>query len=154
MRPFERVYTVVGYYDGPRRGVADFNGAAHLYESEWSDIADDYTDFFNLSPVDPETFQLVQEHWQIWLRWERARHEGTVAQDTHPALPEDRARHEELEALLRPQLVTAAQPVRASATFRRDRTRPWDGKGHSPPLEVQWVPFTKEEGEGAEDAGA
>lgn len=72
MRPFERVHTMTAYYDGPRTGVADFEGVPHLYESEWNDTAHDFTDTFQLSAVDPETFQLVLEAWEIWLRWERA----------------------------------------------------------------------------------
>lgn len=31
---FERVHTMEDYYDGPRRGIANFRGAPHLYESE------------------------------------------------------------------------------------------------------------------------
>lgn len=32
---FERVYTVTDYHDGPRRGIADFNGKPHLFVSEF-----------------------------------------------------------------------------------------------------------------------
>jgi hypothetical protein len=139
MRPYERVYTVTDYYDGPRVGVADFNGTAHLYESEWSADPDNYV--FRLSPVDQGTLELVLEDWQIWLRWERAYHDGTEPQETHPALPIDRARHEELKGLLSSRLLTALEPVCALATFRRDQTAPWDGLGNSAPLEVQWTPL-------------
>jgi hypothetical protein len=34
---WEKVYTVTDFYDGPRLGVADYNGQPHLYESRWDD---------------------------------------------------------------------------------------------------------------------
>jgi hypothetical protein len=37
-RPFEKVYTMTDYYDGPRRGIADFDGRPHFYDSEWDDL--------------------------------------------------------------------------------------------------------------------
>jgi len=35
---YERVYTMTDYYDGPRKGIADFEGRPHLYEAEWDDV--------------------------------------------------------------------------------------------------------------------
>ena len=31
-RGYEHVHTVLDYYDGPRKGVADFDGQPHLYD--------------------------------------------------------------------------------------------------------------------------
>jgi len=142
-RPFERVYTVTDYYDGPRGGVATFDGKPHFYESEWSDLEDDWADTFRLTPIDDETLELACEAWQIWLRWERARHDGSVGLDSHPALPAERPRYDELQLALSERLRTAEKPVRARATFRRSASIPWDGKGHSPPLEVEWTPVNE-----------
>ena len=61
MRPFEKVYTVTDYNDGPRAGVADFNGTPHLYESEWNDIERVNGDTYKLSPIDNHTFELARE---------------------------------------------------------------------------------------------
>jgi hypothetical protein len=36
------------YYDGPRRGIADYRGRLRLYESRWSDIDTDQEDTFLL----------------------------------------------------------------------------------------------------------
>jgi hypothetical protein len=138
---FETVYSVNDYYDGPRRGVADFNGQPHLYESEWNDTENNYSEVFCLSPVDQQTLDLVREDWEIWLRWERAFHDRQTTHDTHPALPDDRRRHDEIAKLLDQRLRTSVHPVRALATFRRATHLFWDGKGHSPPLEVQWQPI-------------
>jgi hypothetical protein len=135
---FEKVCTMTGYYDGPRVGVANFEGRPHLYESEWNDLNTNEEPIYLLSPVDQATLELALEDWAIWLRWERARHDGEATDETHPALPFDRVRHEAIKAVLESRLVTAPSPIRARGVFRRARHVPWDGKGHSPPLEVQW----------------
>ena len=46
---FEVVYTVPDRYDGPRRGIADYDGHPHLFESEWRDRENLDTDTFLLT---------------------------------------------------------------------------------------------------------
>jgi len=100
---YDIVHTVTDYYDGPKRGIADFKGVPHFYESRW-DEQDDGTGTFMLQPIDDETFKLAMEDWDIWKRWRGAfdRHEATI--ETHPALPLDRARHDEIAAIVAPKL--------------------------------------------------
>jgi hypothetical protein len=97
---YERVLTVVDWYDGPRRGIASYRDAPHFFESEWDTEKDEYADTFLVSPVAPAVLVAALEDWEIWLRWERAFHEGRVTQASHPALPEDLPRHQELAAVL------------------------------------------------------
>jgi hypothetical protein len=135
MTGFERVHTVTDYYDGPVRGIADFQGCPHLYEAEWDDTADQYAATFLLSPLSEEVVRLMLEDWDIWLRWEAAFHEGRTTHATHPALPEDRPRHLELRTLLAAQAARLVGSVRARALFRPvgvERT------GRIRSLEVQW----------------
>lgn len=91
-----------GWYDGPREGIADFQGKPHLYESLWDEksLGGCWTDLFMLTPLDAETFELALEDWQIWCRWEAAFKAGNTTLETHPALPEDRHRHKELKTML------------------------------------------------------
>ncbi|MFT3775719.1 MAG: hypothetical protein QM820_61010 [Minicystis sp.] len=133
---FERVHTMTDFYDGPRGGIADFGGHPHLYESEWDDVANNFATTFRLSPVPPDVLALALEDWAIWERWLTAFQRGCTTQDTHPALPEDRARHDALEGLLRERLrIDPENFVRASAEFR---TAPdWDGEDPAP-VEVRW----------------
>ncbi|TWU05788.1 hypothetical protein [Stieleria varia] len=105
MADFETVHTMTDYYDGPRGGVADFRGTPHVYESEFSDTLGNYTDSFRLSPITDDLFQLALEDWAVWLRWNAAYKRGDTPHETHPALPDDRARHEELQRLLNGKLV-------------------------------------------------
>ena len=117
--PFERVFTMTDYYDGPRTGIANFRGIPHLYESKWSDLGDDFEDSFLLTPINQDVFDAALEDWAIWLRWEEAFHRGEAPQESHPALPADRLRHEELEKQLAGQLVTnPASAIEAHGEFR------------------------------------
>jgi hypothetical protein len=135
----ETVHTCTDWYDGPRRGIADFQGQPHVFESEWRDGEDMDADTFLLVPVDAETVRLAREDWAIWRRWETAFHQGRAGLDTHPALPEDRPRHEELRRLLEGRLaVDPAGAVRKAAEFRGRRDPDWSGYGFRP-LEVRWV---------------
>ena len=93
---WERVHTVNDFYDGPRMGVADFQGTPHIYQAEFSEAEDDYTGRFWLKRIEQDLFSLIMEGWAIWLRWQAAFREGKTTLETHPALPEERKRHREL----------------------------------------------------------
>ncbi len=135
---FEGVHTLPDWYDGPRGGIADYLGRPHQFESEWRDGEDLNADTFLLSPVDSDAFALALEDWAIWRRWETAFYQGVATQETHPALPEDRPRHEELVRRLDGRLVIdPAGAIRKSAEFRAREHPNWSGLGMRP-LEVRW----------------
>lgn len=69
---YERVYTVLDYYDGPRKGVADFRGQPHLYECIFDKLKGNYSESFLLMPLDVESSRFALEDWAIWQRWELA----------------------------------------------------------------------------------
>jgi hypothetical protein len=110
---FDTMYTMTDYYDGPRKGVANYHGVPHLYESCWADIKSE-SDVFMLTPISADVLALAQEDWDIWLRWSAAYHAGLTTLDTHPALPKDRARHDELVMLLAPSLTTNLETALAA----------------------------------------
>ncbi|MCG8588701.1 MAG: hypothetical protein MJE66_05370 [Proteobacteria bacterium] len=141
---FERVFTVTDYYDGPRTGIANYRDRPHLYVCEWDEAEDDYAETFLLSPVSGAHFLLALEDWEIWLRWERAFHEGRATRESHPALPDDRARHEELAAILKPALVPDPEPaIRAAAEFRPITTTEPGARGPGMvALQVRWLHAT------------
>lgn len=114
----EAVHTVTDYYDGPRRGIADFHSRPHAYQSLWDNSEDDWSDAFLLRPIDDETFRLVMEDWEIWNRWHRAFHSGRTTIETHPALPADRHRHDEIAAILKPRLdIEPERAIRVRGRF-------------------------------------
>lgn len=125
------------YYDGPRGGVADFMGRPHIYRSLWADIDHERADVFELAPIDDQTLALALEDWQIWRRWEAAFHRGEVTLDSHPALPHERQRHDELMTLLAPLLsLSTATDITASGDFEWP---PLDNRALGAPLRVAWT---------------
>lgn len=140
LRPgYERVYTVIDYYDGPRKGIADYRGKPHFYECIFDESKDDYTDSFLLTPVDAQSFQLAMEDWAIWQRWKLAFHMGKIDASTHPALPNERERHTELQAIL--QKVLVADPAKAVTCIGHFDVlgSPVLPKGVLRPLQVKWT---------------
>jgi hypothetical protein len=129
---WEHVYTINLYYDGPRLGVADFRGKPHVYESQFSDMDDEYTDRFWLMELEPELFKLVLEDWGIWLRWHAAYQSGDVSLDTHPALPKDRERHEALKQLVGNRLSAEPNESAVVGAEFRNVTKGWET------FKVQW----------------
>lgn len=122
---YERVYTVNEYYDGPRLGVADFHGIPHIYKSRYADFSGGHNTF-QLMPINQDAFRLVLENWAIWRRWQAAFNEGRTTIETHPALPEDRARNAELTVAVETALTTIdSSSVEACCHFVEDEGEEW-----------------------------
>jgi hypothetical protein len=83
---------------------------------------------------------LALEDWEIYKRWETARMNGQATIDTHPALPEDRLRHNELQAHLAPHL--AIDPQTALGAKAEFQAGDLFGKSALPqPPRVRWTPI-------------
>ena len=116
---WERVVTIHDFYDGPRRGFAFLDGKLHAYRSIFDEGRDEYSEEFDLTPVDESFLPLIEEDWAIWIRWATAFHAGKAPLDTHPALLADRSRRDELKAVLDPLLASHSdKSVRRLAEFR------------------------------------
>jgi hypothetical protein len=136
---YELVFTVTDYYDGPRKGIANYQGQPHLYECIFDETADNYSESFLLTPLDSNSFQLAVEDWEIWRRWEDAFHAGKADKRTHPALPHEARRHAELKQFLDKSLIS--DPPKAVT-----RIGQFDVLGESSlprgvvrPLQVKWT---------------
>ena len=122
---WDRVHTVNDYYDGPRLGIADVDGVPHIYEAEFDHSSEEYGVTYFVSPVDENLMALVLEDWGIWLRWDSARKRGDAPVESHPALPQDRERHEALKIAIGDRLrVDRAHAKHLKARFE---TSPHDG---------------------------
>lgn len=115
---YDVVHTITDWYDGARAGIADVHGEPHYYQNSWDESEDDWSAVYLLVRVDEETFRLAMEDWQIWLRWEAAFHEGRTTLETHPALPADRARHDELAKVLAERLAISDDAIEATGEFK------------------------------------
>jgi hypothetical protein len=134
---FEVVYTN-DWYDGPQRGVANYQGHPHFFDAQWPDSEDWEEEIFLLTPIDSDTLALALEDWAIWRRWETAFQQGETTRDTHPALPEDRERHDEIERALEGRLVSdPLRAIRKRGEFQVRDDPQWSGYGWRP-LEVRW----------------
>lgn len=130
---FETVHTITDWHDGPRRGVAFVNGRPHFFESCWNDVDSGEETLFFLTPISDELLAAAIEDWDIWKRWSSAFKSGNGSMETHPALPSDRARHKQLDALLTTQLVTDENyKLSAFANFRYNTET-------VPNMEVEWT---------------
>lgn len=136
---YERVHTVTDYCDGPRKGIADFEGRPHFYESEWDDFTDDNAVTFRLAPVETHLLELALESWNIWQRWKTAFDQGRTTLATHPALPDDLKRSDELRQILDRELkINEGNYIRAQADFKACDDLEWNGVGWRP-LQVKWT---------------
>ncbi len=113
------VHAITEWYDGARKRVADLNGQPHYFENYWDEDNEPFwSDVFFLRAIDADTFALFMEDWKIWLQWESAFKKGKTTQETHPCLPEDKQRHEELISILDKRLVVCFETdIKANAEF-------------------------------------
>ncbi len=94
---FEEVFSY-DWYDGPISGVANKNGKPCFFE--YQGYNESGKESFYLTPIENEILPIVIESWQIWKRWDIAFHKGKVEKETHPFLPNDKKRGEELSFIL------------------------------------------------------
>jgi hypothetical protein len=114
----DRILTVNEYYDGPRLGIAEFGGVPHVYEAEFDHSTDEYGDTYFLSPVQPELWRWCWKTGKSGFAGKRLTSTGDADLCSHPALPAERARHEELERLIGSRLKTdPAQRLYCKAEF-------------------------------------
>jgi hypothetical protein len=113
----EIVFTVTDYHDGPLDGIANFQGKPHFYERIFDSAIDDYSDMYRLTPVDDRTFRLAMEAWGIWCRWEVAFDTGRARMESHPALPQDAARHQQLNDILDKALQSSPSAITRTENF-------------------------------------
>ena len=113
--PFEQVYTINDWYDGPRTGAADYGGVPHVYRSLYlnGETWNSDEDRFELTPITSEVLGWMLEANRLNREWHSARRAGTAPAWTsgEPCVPpEDRERYLELEAKIAGALERHAGP--------------------------------------------
>lgn len=101
---WNRVVTIEDFWDRPRSGIAFHDGDLVAYKSLWDIDADDYSDQYGIAPIDENLLPLIEERLSIFIRWSNAFHAGETPRETHPALPADRSRYDELTSILDPHI--------------------------------------------------
>lgn len=136
--PFERVYTISQWYDGPRTGAADFRGAPHHFRSLYLDTPDwdPHEDRFELTPLTATALEWIVQADALYQRWDTARRRGALPpaaredalpEDAPLVFPEDRERYETLE-----------RQLAAYLTANRERAFVVHGAFASRSLGVHW----------------
>jgi len=135
----EEVYFVIDYWDGPKKGVADYRGTPHYFRCVFDENRDEWSDVFILSPLDQDTHRLLMESKQIWERWQEAYETGATTLDSHPALPEDATRSKELDEIIeRKTGIDPITAIRLKGSFEADdRTKPTSNRK----WRVRWLPI-------------
>lgn len=120
---FQTVYTMDDYYDGPRSGVANFDGRPHYYRSIYLDTPEYSSDEdrFELSPVTTEVLTAACEVAAIFERWDIVRRETpnfTYTDEEFGALPAERNRFHDLKQFLTANYTTHEKKVLVHGEFR------------------------------------
>jgi hypothetical protein len=137
---FEPVHTIGDYYDGPRTGTADFNGAPHYFVSWFDDVADDYVDHFKLYPITSEFLEKETRRETIFLAWQHRFRQGFETEKTHPARGGMDSEYDALTAWLAARVETLAPlPNIYTATFRARPDQASLPLGTTREMEVAWV---------------
>jgi hypothetical protein len=102
---FEKIYTITDYWDQPREGMTDYTGQPHYYKCLFDEAKDSWSNLYFLKPLDPETFRLAIEDWNLWLQWKADLDQGKVTLDSHPALSKNKERSIDLGTTLANRLV-------------------------------------------------
>lgn len=133
---WDRVLTIQDYHDGrPINGVAEVQGVPHIFELEFDENADEFSDTYLVSVIDQDLLNLVLEGWEIWLSWLNSYNRNIVSIHTHPALLDYSERHREIKLAISGRLqVDRDKAVRLKAYFRNIHPN-----GISKDAEVLWI---------------
>lgn len=135
----ERVHGILGYYDGILNGVADYEGTPHAF-SIAGDL-DAEAPRYRLKPISPSEFELFEEYWLMWRRWEDAFYENAVQAQSPAVLPEDRPRHDEVTPAVKKSLTVPEDAgFVARGSFRPSPLRNDLRDGRWGGFEVEWTP--------------
>ena len=61
-----KVITINDWWDGPKLGLACFNGLVCIYERLFDEAADDWSDIYFLTPIDSEAEKRILIQWEAW----------------------------------------------------------------------------------------
>ena len=133
---FELVYFVLGYWDQPRDGIADFRGALHRFACSFDEALDDYPDLYLLRPIGREALLLELEAHQLYYRHGPCPEMSHPAGQSLPSFSEAKPRFDAIQEELTADRCDLTNSVVAKAVFRR-RTASEDWNGRQL-WEVKW----------------
>jgi hypothetical protein len=106
---YDRVMAVYEYYDGPRKGIANFQAVPHYFECVFDEQSGEYSEWYLLTRLNPKALKAGLENWKIFLRWRKAFDSGKVGRETHPALPKDKEKYDKTKRALDDELASHSE---------------------------------------------
>ena len=138
-KAYEPLLMVWDYYDGPRSGVAMFEGKPHYFESKFNEEIDNYQLWFSLYLVSNSFVETARRQWGIYREWEYKFHKGEESTDNHPGKRGVDQTYDELEDRIQAELRTLEKrPGKYLADFRTIAGQEGLPKGMMRNLEAQW----------------
>jgi hypothetical protein len=98
------VIDIMACWDRPRRGVALKGDQLVYFECRYDEAEDDYSPEYGVKPISRDLLPPIAERRAIFNRWSDALHAANTKIETHPALPVDRARWDELGGMIDPEM--------------------------------------------------
>ena len=135
----EKVYVENEWYDGPRKGIADYRGKPHRFIAKYENEKG-YLDVFSLFPIPQAELDLEVEQWKIFVEWNYKYESGESDVDSHPGNGGISARYDEIDQLLEPNRNRAPESsITVKANFVSiDRDNRYEETG--PDYGVIWKP--------------
>jgi len=140
----ERVLMIWDYYDGPREGLALYNGLPHYFKCIFDESIDEYSDVFELYPVGDEFLELAQEQDEIFREWLNRYSKGLASRETHPGHRGVNPKFDELSDLL-DSAIQRLKPLanRYVPSFEALPDRAHPPPGIEPEPKASWVPVSQ-----------
>ena len=92
-------------YDGPRSGIATFQGEPHYFWCDFENVQYGH-EVFKLAPIAPDLLAIATENWAIYRAWELKFHSGLVESASHPGHGGIDQRYDELNERIETALTT------------------------------------------------
>lgn len=128
--PFETLFFVLDYFDGPIAGVASFHGVPHYFDALFDEVSDSYTRNYHLTLLSEETLRAVLAARESWRQQRRADHKPTAVE-----LENDSKLSDEMEKMIARDC-TLSSPLLVRGDFVRLRETGTDEESFA----VTWTP--------------
>jgi len=92
---YEPVLAIVDYWDSPRTGIALFKGTKCYFDCIFDEQADEYSQFFKLTPLSPEALAVGMSQWETFVKWRALFDRGQATMEMHPKTSNTKLEYEE-----------------------------------------------------------
>lgn len=132
----EKVYSIWDYHDGPRSGIANYDGSPHFFSCIFDEGVDEYSTVFEITQISDELYNQCAEISAIFDTWKLKFEAGDATTATHPSRTDDHCI--KLDKLIGTQLSLSSPRTTASAEFKTLGGERVTSKSLTYDIEVTW----------------